>query len=382
MLDLRIEHRLPGFRLAVELTVGRELLVLFGHSGAGKTMTLRAVAGLVRPEAGRIVLGERVLFDGERGVNLPPRARRVGYVPQSYALFPHLTVFQNVAYGVRERSQGAVRQRVGELLELMGLSHLADRRPRELSGGQQQRVALARALAVAPEALLLDEPLSALDAPTRGELRSVLRDLQRRFQVPTLFVTHDLSEAVFLADRIAVLQAGRLLQVGPPGELLRWPAHLQVAQLAGVRNILPGRVVARGPEGLVVRVGQVDLLTPRAPFEVGAAVYVCLRAERITLVRPERRGAGRENLAEGTIVGESSDGATAILLFRLRGPRLAPAAPHDLEIAVPLYVYERLGLATNREWTISIGREALHLLAAEGAAAPVADAGVAPHLAR
>lgn len=366
MLEVEVRHAWPDFQLDLSLTVGREIVVLFGRSGAGKTLTLRAVAGLFRPDAGRIALGGRILFDPKAGINLRPQARRVGYVPQGYALFPHLSVFDNVAYGLRGTRE-EVRRRVLELLELVSLQGLASRRPHQLSGGQQQRVALARALAVGPEVLLLDEPLSALDIPTRLELQTFLRDLQRRLSIPTLFVTHNLAEAMFLADRIAVIDRGRLLQVGSPKEVLNQPAQLEVARLMGVRNILCGLVLSVG-EGIVrVRAGEQDLLARPEPLPAGlgpgADVQVCVRAERIALIQPDQldRAAGA-NILAGEIIREVKYGLASVLFFRLVGPRLTPDRDYDLEVEVPAYLYERLRLDQVRAWTLAVSPEALHLI--------------------
>ncbi|MCS6964088.1 ABC transporter ATP-binding protein [Thermoflexus sp.] len=364
MLELEIAHTWPGFQLQLHLTIGTELIVLFGRSGAGKSLTLRAVAGLFHPAFGRIVLNGRVLFDSRSGVNLPPQARRVGYVPQGYALFPHLTVFENVAYGLRGPSK-EIHHQVMEWLDQVGLADLAGRRPHQLSGGQQQRVALARALAIQPDVLLLDEPLSALDAPTRSDLQTLIRKLQRQLNIPILFVTHNLAEAVLLADRIAVLEGGRLLQVGPPQEVLHRPARLEVAHLVGVRNLLRGQVRGMDPEGLRLSIGERELRArpnPEAPpLPVGTEILVCIRAEHIAIVRPDRPPPPeRENLLEGEIVGEIDYGLAQVLFFRLHGPRLTPERDYDLEIEIPPYVYERLGLDRIRSWTIAIRPESIH----------------------
>ncbi|MGD8626551.1 MAG: ATP-binding cassette domain-containing protein, partial [Anaerolineae bacterium] len=197
MLLVDVRLRLAEFDIRARIEAERGITVLFGPSGSGKSLTLQCVAGLIRPDAGRIVVGERVVFDSESGVALPPQQRRVGYVPQDYALFPHMTVAGNVGFGLDGWPRGKARQAVEEMLALMGLGEMATRPPGELSGGQQQRIALARALVRQPQALLLDEPFAALDAPIRAQLRRLVRDLQRRFRLPTLFVTHDLSEASF-----------------------------------------------------------------------------------------------------------------------------------------------------------------------------------------
>ncbi len=368
MLELEIAHTWPDFHLELQLTIGAELIVLFGRSGSGKSLTLRTVAGLFRPAFGRVVLNGRVLFDSQSGVNLPPQARRVGYVPQGYALFPHLTVFENVAYGLRGPS-AEIHRRVMEWLDRVGLADLAGRRPHQLSGGQQQRVALARALAIQPDVLLLDEPLSALDAPTRSELQTLIRNLQRQLNIPILFVTHNLAEAVLLADRIAVLERGRLLQVGPPKEVLHHPARVEVARLVGVRNLLRGQVRGLDPEGLRLLIGERELrarpnpLVP--PLPAGAEVLACIRAEHIAIVRPDRPlPPERENLLEGEIIGEMDYGLARALFFRLHGPRLTPDRDYDVEIEVPPYIYERLGLARIRCWTIAIRPESIHLIPA------------------
>ncbi len=364
MFEIAIHRRLNGFRLNVELTAPEnETIVLFGPSGAGKSMTLASVAGFIPLDSGRIVLGERALFDSAKQINLPPQQRRIGLVKQDLALFPHLTVEENITYGLFRESADARRERSRAFLHLMNLDELAARYPAQLSGGQQQRVALARALVTRPDLLLLDEPFSALDAPTRMTLRQELRDLQREFKIPTVFVTHDLGEAYFLADRLAVIDAGAILQIGRPGEILRRPNNLRVARAVGVKNILPGVMVARDGARTRVRVGDVILDAPPYPFDVGMSVHVCLRPERITLLRPERvRASSDENALHGQLIRESSDGATVTLFFRVDNTRLVKDQDYDLQIELPVYIYERLNLATQREWTVLLRRNAVHLI--------------------
>ena len=240
MDTLRLDIGVPlrSFRVELELEVGAETVALVGPSGAGKSTVLRAVAGLRRPDRGRIAVGERVLFDAEAGIDLPPESRGVGLVFQEYALFPHMTVEKNVAYGGRAR--------VRELLERLRIDHLARARPAQLSGGERQRVGLARALARDPAILLLDEPVSALDAHTRAGVRVELQELLGDLGLPALLVTHDFEDAAALADRVGVIVDGRVLQMGSPGELVEAPANPFVASFTG-GNLMPG--VARSAHG-------------------------------------------------------------------------------------------------------------------------------------
>ena len=252
MLDVRTRRRLDGFELDVAFQADEGRVVLFGPSGAGKSLTLQAITGVMRPDSGRVEVNGRLLFDSASGVNLPPQVRRVGYVPQSYALFPHLTVEQNVAYGVQRLDATQRRALVQETVELVGLQGLERRRPRELSGGQQQRVALARALASRPELLVLDEPFSNIDTGLRGTLRRELLDLQARSGITTLVVTHDLDDAFFLGSRIVVIDRGRVLQAGSREDIFYRPATRRVAEFVGTRNILRATVLESSSERLLL----------------------------------------------------------------------------------------------------------------------------------
>ena len=250
---LRVEARLPldGLELDAELEVaeGRTLAVA-GPSGAGKTTLLRIVAGLTRPATGRVACGDEVWLDTGRGIDRPPERRRCGYVFQDYAIFEHLRVWRNVAYGVRGAPRRQRRDRAAALLARFGIEHLAGRWPRSLSGGERQRVALARALASRPNALVLDEPLSALDARTRAQAARELATVLGDVAVPTLLVTHDFSEAAALGDEVAVLDAGRIAQRGAAGELAARPATAFVADFVG-GIVLTGRA-RPGPDGTTV----------------------------------------------------------------------------------------------------------------------------------
>jgi molybdate transport system ATP-binding protein len=361
MLEVRLYKRLPGFSLEVDLHLDPCLTVLFGPSGSGKSMTLRAIAGLLRPDAGRIAINGRVLFDSEAGICLPPQQRRVGFVMQDYALFPHMTVAENIAYGLARLPKPQRQQAVSEMLRLMQLEGLEGRYPSQLSGGQQQRVALARALVTRPQVLLLDEPFAALDVSLREGLRQELREVQRRFQVPTLFVTHDLAEAHLLADYMAVVHRGRVLQVGSPQEVMQRPTNLEVARATGARNILKGVVIGSSVQGLRVQVGEVALTAPAYPFAVGEPVHVVIRPEQVILLKREWTGEVVNGL-RGHIVGEMTNGLACHLLFRTDGPRLALDAPHDLDITLPPHVYDALGIAHEKRWPIAIRPQGIHLI--------------------
>jgi molybdate transport system ATP-binding protein len=236
-LRVRFTHPLRSYDAAADLTVEPgETLALVGPSGAGKTTVLRVVAGLLRPQSGLVTLASTVLLDTERGIDVAPEHRRIGYLFQEYALFPHLDVAGNVRFGARERAQ------VQPLLERFHIGHLARARVTELSGGERQRVALARALAREPALLLLDEPLSALDTHTKAGVRAELRELLHTLQLPTVLVTHDFEDAATLADRVGVISQGRILQLGTPTELMAVPTDSFVAGFTGAM-LLPGHAV-------------------------------------------------------------------------------------------------------------------------------------------
>ncbi len=272
---------------SLDLTVGEgEALVLLGQSGCGKTSTMRCVAGLETPTSGRISLGNRVVFDGAAGVVVPPNKRNVGMVFQSYAVWPHRTVSENVSFPLRMK--GAARDEIAkgvrEALETVGLSMFADRGASKLSGGQMQRVALARSLAMRPSVLLLDEPLSNLDARLRERLRVELRAIQQKFGLTWIYVTHDQQEALALADRVAVMEGGRIVQLEKPETLYERPRTLSVARFLGINNTFEGRFEgSSGPlRRCVLGSGTFSLATPSAYDGISKPV-VCIRSENILI---------------------------------------------------------------------------------------------------
>lgn len=244
-LELKITTELPGFTLDVNWSIQAELVVLFGHSGSGKSMTLQTIAGIQRQGGGHISLNDRTLFSSERGINLPPQQRSVGYVFQDLALFPHMTVRQNILYGARGIERSTARQRCREMLELFRLEGQGDKYPHEISGGQKQRVAFARALIRKPDLLLLDEPFSSLDNPLRLEMRKCLVGVLREdFRIPTVLVTHDVLEAYTLADRVLIYSNGHVIQSGLPEEVFNNPVNEEVVSLTDLKNIYPGYLFA------------------------------------------------------------------------------------------------------------------------------------------
>jgi molybdate transport system ATP-binding protein len=370
LLSLSVRKALPGFVLDAAWDAEERIVALFGPSGAGKTLTLDCLAGLVRPDAGRIVVGGQVLVDRARGVEVPPQGRRLGYVFQGYALFPHLSVEDNVGFGLRGRPGAERRRRVAEVMDRLGLAGLARRRPRELSGGQQQRVALGRALAVDPALLLLDEPLSALDVPLRRQLRSELAATLREWGTPTVLVTHDLPEAFQLAERIVIYGAGRVVQAAPKSDILSRPASEEVARAMGVRNILHGTVLKATHEIIHLRWHGHTLEAINSPARdylpaPGTPVAFFIRPEYVRLIRKDRSGpdpATRMNRMEGRVVGEVDQGTSFLLQFLVDGSPAAAPGGYDLEIEVPRLVFEMLEIGRDRRWAISMHRGSIHVM--------------------
>lgn len=295
--------------------------VLFGPSGSGKTTVLRALAGLDRPDEGTIARGDETWLDAARGVFIPARRRRVGLLFQDYALFPHLTARQNVAFGLHRAGNAERARRTAETLASLKLDGLGDRRPSELSGGQRQRVALARAIAPSPRLLLLDEPLSALDAPTREELRGELRALLLRLGVPAIVVTHDRIEALALGDRMAVMVDGAIRQHGSVADVFERPADRDVARCVGVDTVLAGRIVGTG-EGLVA-VEAHGLRFAAVDRGLGGDVWVLLRAEDVILERGGGARSSARNHLPATVTAVTPEGPLVRVTLSCGGTRLS-----------------------------------------------------------
>ncbi|MET0633611.1 MAG: ABC transporter ATP-binding protein [Xanthobacteraceae bacterium] len=299
-----------------------EIVVLLGPSGCGKTTTLRCVAGLEHASAGRISIGAQVVSAPAEGVQVPPRLRNIGMVFQSYAVWPHMTVRQNVAYPLRHRrlARAAIDRKVDEVLALVGLAEYAERAVVALSGGQMQRVALARSLVYQPQLLLLDEPLSNLDAKLRVRLRDDLRRIIKQTGVTALYVTHDQAEAVVLGDRIGVMREGKLLQMGSPDEIYNRPGDLFVANFTGASNLLVGHVIAREGEFGTVEAGG-HRLTAWLPAAVraGDPVKVAVRPENVRL---GVNGASEPNRFTARVSGQRYQGTQTVYELAVLGGRL------------------------------------------------------------
>jgi len=331
--------------------------VLFGPSGSGKSTTLRCLAGLERPDRGIIRFGDEVWFDSVRGIFLPPQRRRIGYLFQDYALFPHLRVVQNIAYGLGKIAAPERRRRIEEITALLELTGLEDRYPRQLSGGQQQRVALARALVCRPRLLLLDEPLSALDAPTREHLRRQLRHWLVQLRIAAILVTHDRIEAIALGDRVVIFEAGCVRQSGSVQQVFSAPADLGVARIVGVDTIERGKVahVADGLATIQVGPNKVIALAPPRNGGPDGEVYVCIHAEDVMLeksgVNPSQSSA--RNRLPGHIRSLDREGPMV---------RVSLDCGFPLKALVTYQACQNMGLREQDEIVALIKAPAIHLI--------------------
>jgi molybdate transport system ATP-binding protein len=316
-LSVAIGKRLsPHFELDVAFTAPPGITILFGASGSGKSTVLRAVAGLLRPDRGRIATGNRVLFDTTAAIDMPARHRRIGYVFQQLALFPHMSIADNIAYGLPEMPASERRQRVAAIAGSFRISGTLGRRPAQASGGERQRAALARALVTEPAVLLLDEPLSGLDQPMQSLIIEDLRRWNDAHGIPVLYVTHAHREVFALGERVVVLQDGHVLASGSPQQVLRQPEHELVASLAGFENVFDGIVLARRIAGGTMEcrlgIGTVDIEVPLTSAAVGSRIRVAIRAGDILIANQEPRGVSARNVLRGVLTSIAQEGATTI----------------------------------------------------------------------
>lgn len=347
----------PPIKVRLHRPLGHfSLTVLFGPSGSGKTTALRCLAGLDWPQHGYIRFGDEIWFDASRGIRVQPQRRQIGYLSQDYALFPHLTVERNIAYGIRRLGDADRRKRIAELSDLLDLTGLEGRYPDQLSGGQQQRVALARALVCRPRLLLLDEPLSALDQPTREQLRRDLRRWLTKLAIPAVMVTHDRVEALGLGDHVIVMDHGCVRQCGLPQDVFSAPVDAAVARIVGVDNIESGKVIRKVNGLATIQIGSSELLALSAAC-VDSQVCVCIRAEDVML---ERGAVARQSSARNHLVG-------CIRSLDREGPmvRVGVDCGFLLKALVTHQAYEDMELCDGMEVTALIKAPAIRLIARE-----------------
>jgi molybdate transport system ATP-binding protein len=356
MLELRIKKRFAerpdsaAFSLDIEFRAAGGVTVMFGPSGSGKTLTLDAIAGFAAPDEGRILLDDEILFDAASGVNLPPQARQCGYVFQNYALFPHMTLRQNLAFAAERRPRLERHRKVNEMLERFHLSDAAGRRPHELSGGQKQRCSIARALIGSPKLLLLDEPARGLDAPLRAELYTLLRQVRAEFRIPTVLVTHDLEECFELGDEMLIMREGRLVQSGSPRAIAERPANVEVARLLGIYNLIEAEILELNPQKNLsrLRAGELDLAGPYFPGRFrGDRVWLCVRPGQLTA--SARDGAPGPNQV------------AAQLLRAVELPhsvRLEFSGGVNVELPRPEFEKQK----DNKQWVVGFPQNALRVL--------------------
>jgi molybdate transport system ATP-binding protein len=363
LLDAKIRKRFAAqareFILEAEFRAAPGFTILFGPSGAGKTTLLDCVAGLAKPDAGRIAIGDRVLFDAARDTNVPVAERRVGYVFQSLALFPHLTVEKNVQYGLPHLPPAERTARASAILQAFRIPHLAKRYPRETSGGESQRTALARTLVTDPAVLLLDEPLAALDAATKAKISDDLRQWNQAHRIPILYVTHSREEVFALGERVIVLDAGRIVAQGTPHDVIEAPQQETVAQLVGFENIFDVVVEAVSPQRgtMTCRIpgdgGPILLETPLVRGGVGSSFRVGIRAGDILLATSPPVGLSARNVIPGRITSlEQRDViVSARVKYRI-----------EMEVHLTLAARDSLQLVPGKEVWLVIKTHSCHLM--------------------
>ena len=355
-LDVHVEKALAEFTLDVTLRMSQGPLAVLGASGAGKTVLLRCIAGLEKPDRGRVMLNDRILFDSEKRIALPTRERRVGMLFQNYALFPHRTVRENLAFGIAREALAVREKKVAALIDRLHLGGLEARYPRKLSGGEQQRVALARALAPEPEALLLDEPLAALDTHLRSRVELELQNTFAEYRRPTLLVTHNMEEAYRLGEQLLVLARGKVAAFGSKEEIFRRPPTAEVARLTGCKNISrarmnPGGSIDALDWGCRVRVAHAIAKPPK---------YVGIRAHHIDFVEGADVAAGVENVFACRL-SQSSETPFRITLFLTLDSREDSANEEPLQAEVFKEKWQRFQNAPF-PWHIRLAPESLFLM--------------------
>jgi molybdate transport system ATP-binding protein len=361
-LEVRIRKRFlnpeGSFILNTHFRALAGFTIVFGASGAGKTTLLDCIAGLSNPDEGRIAVGGEDLYDSEKKWNVSAWQRRIGYVFQELALFPHLTAAENVAYGLHALTRAEQQTRTGDILRTFGIEHLRDRRPAQISGGERQRVALARALVTEPRALLLDEPLAALDRPTKSHILADLRQWNQNHRVPILYVTHSSEEVFALGDEVVVLDEGRIVAQGRPHEVMHAPRLETVAHLSGFENIYDATVTAlhedRGTMTCRLGAGALELETPLVGANVGSRLRVGIRAGDLLLATQSPKGLSARNVVPGTIRGLEQRDVIVSAFVDCSGT--------EFEVHLTLAAREALKLASGKKVWVVVKTHSCHLM--------------------
>jgi molybdate transport system ATP-binding protein len=345
MIQARVRKAYGPFTLDVELKATAGVTVLFGASGAGKTLTLDCIAGFAKPDEGRILLDDVLLFDGVARVHLPPQQRQCGYVFQNYALFPHMTLRENLAFAAERLPRLERHRRIQEMIDRFELGDAAERRPDECSGGQRQRCSIARALVSRPRLLLLDEPSRGLDAPLRTELYEIVRQVRSNFQIPALLVTHDLDECFELGEEMMILRDGKIVQNGSPAEVAQHPSSIEVARLLGIHTILQGEIVQLDPQRntSLLRIGGSQITGEYYPGHLkGDRVWICVPNASVR-AWPRNGSLGANQIAAKLARSHARPGGSL------------------LEFEGGMFAYTT-GLPHNGEWVVEFPPSAIHVL--------------------
>jgi len=363
VIEIHVQKDLGNFSLSLSLSLQKAVTVLFGPSGSGKTLTLHTVAGLVQPDSGMIRVNGTVYFDKGRGVNLPIPRRRIGYVFQEPSLFPHMTVFENIAYGITGLPPTERKRKVNQMIERMRLGGLEKSLPHQISGGQKQRTALARALAASPLLLLLDEPFASLDNPVREKLRLDLLRIGKEDQTPLIFVTHDVEEAFVLAEELVVLNEGRVEQTGNKEDIFYRPQTHKVAKFFGARNIFRGKITEIHAEEKVITVWvEEKSFQASLPYREGAVVgnwvRFCIRPEEIMILKEGRpvKESLKGNIFAGEIIRIVEKGAEHALFFK------QSQDDYDFEISMPNLAYRSLQIREGQRVRVAFKWESIWLI--------------------
>lgn len=352
-----ITKKFPEFHISVRMAFKEEMVVLFGPSGSGKSSVLNMISGILKPDEGSIKINGKDIYDSKKGINIPIRTRKIGYVFQDIALFPHMTVFNNIAYGIREKQKKEIEKKVADLLITMRLVDLGDRYPSEISGGQKQRVALARTLITEPELLLLDEPFSALDYPVREKLRADLIAIHKRYPITTIIVTHDHEEAYILGEQIAVMNEGCIEQIGTKEAIFYRPATKQVAKLLGVRNIFDG-VIARinenevTIENNVLGLIKVSQTVSEGNLIEGEYVSFGIRPEDIMVLRGDKQRPP-DNVFDGTVTEIVEKGAQNTIFFNTKN------GDGIFKINMPRSAFRKMRISKGITASVSLKKECI-----------------------